>query len=169
MPSHRKAIAMTPTDRSPNPAPVVGFTDDIVMPPHLSAQVADALSNERYEKIPDTEHLCFLERPDVANAAIPDFFARGPSSTYSAILSSAGRCWRIDAAGFGGKNDVICGMWTMFVAFRFERDVHCDCDPVSPRERAERGSEDMLYLTRPRPPNLGQARAWAVRRMRTDV
>ncbi|OMB94556.1 bromoperoxidase [Mycobacterium sp. NS-7484] len=55
---------------------VIGFADDLVMPPHLGAEVADALPNGRYLEIPDAGHLGFLERPDVVNAAIRDFFVK---------------------------------------------------------------------------------------------
>lgn len=54
---------------------VVGFADDLVTPPYLGAEVADAIPNARYLEIPDTGHLGFLERPDVVNAAILRFFS----------------------------------------------------------------------------------------------
>ena len=53
---------------------VVGFADDVVTPPYLGAEVADAIPNARYLEIPDTGHLGFIERPDVVNAAILTFF-----------------------------------------------------------------------------------------------
>ena len=56
---------------------MIGFADDVVMPPHLSAEVADAIPNGRYLEIADTGHLGFLERPDTVNSAILDFFADG--------------------------------------------------------------------------------------------
>jgi pimeloyl-ACP methyl ester carboxylesterase len=54
---------------------VIGFADDLVTPPHLGAEVADAIPNGRYLEIPDAGHLGFIERPDVVNAAILEFFA----------------------------------------------------------------------------------------------
>lgn len=57
------------------PVLVIGFADDLVMPPHLGAEVADALPNGRYLEIADTGHLGFLERPDAVNSAILNFFA----------------------------------------------------------------------------------------------
>jgi pimeloyl-ACP methyl ester carboxylesterase len=57
------------------PALVIGFADDVVMPPHLAAEVADALPNGRYLEIADAGHLGFLERPQAVNAAILEFFA----------------------------------------------------------------------------------------------
>ncbi len=53
---------------------VVGFADDVVTPPYLGAEVADALPNARYVEIPDTGHLGFIERPEIVNAEILGFF-----------------------------------------------------------------------------------------------
>ncbi|MGE2721100.1 alpha/beta fold hydrolase [Mycolicibacterium celeriflavum] len=58
------------------PVLVLGFSDDLVMPPHLGAEVAAALPNGRYQEIADTGHLGFLERPRAVNTLILDFFAR---------------------------------------------------------------------------------------------
>lgn len=57
------------------PALVIGFADDVVLPPHLGREVADALPNGRYLEIPDTGHLGFIERPQVVNDALLEFFA----------------------------------------------------------------------------------------------
>jgi len=57
------------------PVLVIGFADDIVLPPHLAQEVADALPNGRYVQIEDAGHLGFLERPEAVNAAILQFFA----------------------------------------------------------------------------------------------
>lgn len=57
------------------PVLVIGFADDVVLPPHLSIEVADAIPNGRYLRIPDTGHLGFIERPDAVNTAALDFFA----------------------------------------------------------------------------------------------
>jgi pimeloyl-ACP methyl ester carboxylesterase len=59
------------------PVLVIGFADDLVMPPHLSAEVAAAIPNGRYLEIADAGHLGFLERPQAVNSAILDFFAQG--------------------------------------------------------------------------------------------
>jgi pimeloyl-ACP methyl ester carboxylesterase len=59
------------------PVLVIGFADDLVMPPHLGAEVANALPNGRYLQVADTGHLGFLERPDAVNSAILEFFAQG--------------------------------------------------------------------------------------------
>jgi pimeloyl-ACP methyl ester carboxylesterase len=57
------------------PVLVIGFADDVVLPPHLSIEVADAIPNGRYLRIPDAGHLGFIERPDAVNTAALDFFA----------------------------------------------------------------------------------------------
>jgi pimeloyl-ACP methyl ester carboxylesterase len=49
----------------------------VVLPPHLSREVADALPKGRYLQIPDAGHLGFIERPDLVNAAALEFFAEG--------------------------------------------------------------------------------------------
>jgi pimeloyl-ACP methyl ester carboxylesterase len=59
------------------PVLVIGFADDLVMPPHLGAEVAAALPNAQFVQIADTGHLGFLERPDAVNKAILQFFAYG--------------------------------------------------------------------------------------------
>ena len=59
------------------PTLVIGFADDLILPPHLSREVADAIPQGRYLEIPDTGHLGFIERPDAVNAAALEFFARG--------------------------------------------------------------------------------------------
>jgi pimeloyl-ACP methyl ester carboxylesterase len=56
------------------PVLVIGFQDDVVLPPHLAKEVADAIPNGRYLEIPHTGHLGFLERPQVVNAAALKFF-----------------------------------------------------------------------------------------------
>jgi pimeloyl-ACP methyl ester carboxylesterase len=55
---------------------VIGFADDVVMPPHLGAEVAKAIPNGRYLEIPDTGHLGFLEQPHTVNSAILSYFAQ---------------------------------------------------------------------------------------------
>lgn len=57
------------------PALVIGFADDVITPPALGREVGDALPNGRYVQVANAGHLGFLERPDVVNTAILDFFA----------------------------------------------------------------------------------------------
>jgi pimeloyl-ACP methyl ester carboxylesterase len=54
---------------------VIGFADDVITPPHLGREVADALPNGSFLQIDDAGHLGFLERPQAVNAAILQFFA----------------------------------------------------------------------------------------------
>ena len=55
---------------------VIGFADDVLLPAYLGKEVADAIPNARYLRIPDTGHLGFIERPDAVNSAILEFFAQ---------------------------------------------------------------------------------------------
>jgi len=60
------------------PVLVIGFADDVVLPPHLGREVADTIPNARYLQIPDAGHLGFVERPQTVNAAALEFFADTP-------------------------------------------------------------------------------------------
>jgi pimeloyl-ACP methyl ester carboxylesterase len=55
------------------PCRVIAFTDDLIAPPHLGAEVADAIPDCDLVEIPRAGHLGFLERPDEVNAAIIEF------------------------------------------------------------------------------------------------
>jgi pimeloyl-ACP methyl ester carboxylesterase len=57
------------------PTLVLGFGDDIIAPPHLGREVADAIPGGRYQEIPDTGHLGFIERPEAVNDVALKFFA----------------------------------------------------------------------------------------------
>ena len=57
------------------PVLVLGFADDIVTPPHLGREVADAIPNGQYQQVADAGHLGFLERPEAVNSAVLQFFA----------------------------------------------------------------------------------------------
>ncbi|OBB00117.1 bromoperoxidase [Mycobacteriaceae bacterium 1482268.1] len=57
------------------PVLVIGFSDDLALPPHLGREVADAIPNARYLEIRDAGHLGFLEKPKQVNAAALKFFA----------------------------------------------------------------------------------------------
>lgn len=54
---------------------VIGFADDVLTPPELGREVADALVYGRYLQIADAGHLGFLERPEAVNSAMLEFFA----------------------------------------------------------------------------------------------
>lgn len=81
-PGLRAQTAVGPTDnRLPAyrsitaPTLVIGFADDVVLPPHLAREVADALPYGRYLEIADAGHLGFIEKPAEVNAAALKFFA----------------------------------------------------------------------------------------------
>ena len=57
------------------PTLVIGFADDVVLPSYLGREVANALPNGRFLEIPGTGHLGFIEKPQVVNTAILNFFA----------------------------------------------------------------------------------------------
>ncbi len=67
------------TDRSERlravatPCRVVAFTDDLITPPHLGAEVAEAIPDCDYVEIPDAGHLGHLEKPEELNATIIEF------------------------------------------------------------------------------------------------
>ncbi len=54
---------------------VIGFADDVITPPALGKEVAEAIPKARYVQIANTGHLGFLERHDAVNKAVLDFFA----------------------------------------------------------------------------------------------
>lgn len=56
------------------PCRVIAFSDDLICPPHLAAEVAEAIPDCDYVEIGKAGHLGYLERPDEANAAIIEFF-----------------------------------------------------------------------------------------------
>ncbi|MEK0098199.1 alpha/beta hydrolase [Streptomyces sp. A475] len=57
------------------PCTVLAFGDDIITPPHLGREVADAIQGCRYVEIEQCGHYGYLERPASVNAALTDFFA----------------------------------------------------------------------------------------------
>jgi pimeloyl-ACP methyl ester carboxylesterase len=55
------------------PCRVIGFADDLVTPPHLAAEVADAIPDCDFVEIARAGHMGYLERPDEVNAAVIEF------------------------------------------------------------------------------------------------
>ncbi len=55
------------------PCRAIAFADDLICPPHLVAEVADAISGCDLVEVPDAGHLGNLERPEAVNAAIVEF------------------------------------------------------------------------------------------------
>jgi len=57
------------------PCLVVAFEDDVMVPPHLGREVADAIPQARYHEIPGCGHLGYLEKPDEVNRVLLEFFS----------------------------------------------------------------------------------------------
>ncbi|MFJ6079766.1 alpha/beta fold hydrolase [Streptomyces sp. NPDC092369] len=55
------------------PCRAIAFADDLICPPHLVAEVADAIPNCDLVQIPDCGHLGYLEQPEMVNSAIIEF------------------------------------------------------------------------------------------------
>ncbi|MEU0836919.1 alpha/beta hydrolase [Streptomyces sp. NPDC005969] len=55
------------------PCRVIAFTDDLITPPHLAAEVADAIPDCDYVEVPDCGHMGYLESPETVNSAIIEF------------------------------------------------------------------------------------------------
>lgn len=58
------------------PCRAIAFSDDVICPPHLVAEVADAITDCDFVEIPDAGHLGNLERPEAVNTAITEFFEK---------------------------------------------------------------------------------------------
>jgi pimeloyl-ACP methyl ester carboxylesterase len=58
------------------PCRVIGFTDDVITPPHLSAEVAEAIPDCDYVEVSGAGHLGYLEKPAEVNEAIVEFLDR---------------------------------------------------------------------------------------------
>ncbi|MFI7075818.1 alpha/beta fold hydrolase [Micromonospora sp. NPDC049903] len=72
--------AVTPP---PYGALVVGFADDLVTPPHLGREVAEAIPGARFTEVARCGHFGYLERPDAVNALLVEFFGDRVPSTRS--------------------------------------------------------------------------------------
>lgn len=57
----------------PVPCRVIAFSDDLMCPPHLVAEVAEVIPDCDYVEINSCGHLGYLERPDEVNTAIIEF------------------------------------------------------------------------------------------------
>ncbi|GAA5041180.1 alpha/beta fold hydrolase [Streptomyces sp. SID10815] len=58
------------------PCRAVAFSDDLICPPHLVAEVADAIPDCDLVEIADCGHLGYLERPDEINSALVEFLGK---------------------------------------------------------------------------------------------
>lgn len=55
------------------PCRVIGFEHDLITPPHLAAEVAEAIPDCDFVEIPACGHFGYLERPREVNSAIIEF------------------------------------------------------------------------------------------------
>ena len=55
---------------------VIGFQDDLVVPPFFGREVADNIPGCQYREISGCGHYGYLERPEAVNAILIDFFRR---------------------------------------------------------------------------------------------
>lgn len=58
------------------PCRVIAFSDDVVTPPHLGAEVADAIPDCDFIEIGSCGHFGYLERPAEVNSAIIEFLMK---------------------------------------------------------------------------------------------
>jgi len=57
------------------PSLVIGFADDLMVPPYLAREVAAAIPGATYEEIDGCGHFGYLERPDEVNKLLLNFFS----------------------------------------------------------------------------------------------
>lgn len=77
------------------PCRVIAFSDDLMCPPHLCAEVAEAIPDCDYVEIGSCGHLGYLERPDEVNSAIIEFLDKNR-------CGSSQRCSAADAPQLNG-------------------------------------------------------------------
>jgi pimeloyl-ACP methyl ester carboxylesterase len=86
-PAERNGLASyLPIEQLPNrlsalcgirvPSMVVGFADDLITPPALNREVAQAIPGCEYVELPGCGHLGHVERPEALNAALLGFFEK---------------------------------------------------------------------------------------------
>ncbi|WP_079051864.1 alpha/beta fold hydrolase [Streptomyces regalis] len=71
------------------PCLVVGFADDVILPPHLGREVADAILGAVYQEIKGCGHYGYLERPDEVNRVLVEFFRDRTSLPGSSLPGSS--------------------------------------------------------------------------------
>jgi len=86
--SGQSAIDLTPDRRDALrkvavPCRVIAFSDDLMCPPHLCAEVAEAIPDCDFIEIGSAGHLGYLERPDEVNSAIIEFFLTRTNGVYA--------------------------------------------------------------------------------------
>jgi pimeloyl-ACP methyl ester carboxylesterase len=75
----------------PVPCRVIAFSDDLTCPPHLCAEVAEAIPDCDYVEIGSCGHLGYLERPEEVNSAIIEFLDKNLIRSYARVLFSCCR------------------------------------------------------------------------------
>ncbi|MGA4846194.1 alpha/beta fold hydrolase [Streptomyces sp. G5(2025)] len=55
---------------------VIAFQDDLIAPPGLGREVAEAIPGAEFEVVPDCGHYGYLESPDTVNKSIVEFLRR---------------------------------------------------------------------------------------------
>jgi pimeloyl-ACP methyl ester carboxylesterase len=60
----------------PVPCRVIAFSDDLMCPPYLCAEVVEAIPDCDYVEISSCGHLGYLERPEEVNSAITEFLGK---------------------------------------------------------------------------------------------
>ncbi|MFF9850141.1 alpha/beta fold hydrolase [Streptomyces litmocidini] len=75
------------------PCLVLAFADDLVTPPHLVAEVAEAIPGAVHRLITRAGHYGYLERPEEVNRQILEFFRRVPARSPGGVppVGPAGR------------------------------------------------------------------------------
>jgi pimeloyl-ACP methyl ester carboxylesterase len=58
------------------PCRVISFSDDLITPPHLGAEVAEAIPDCDFIEIGSCGHFGYLEHPEKVNSAILEFLAK---------------------------------------------------------------------------------------------
>jgi pimeloyl-ACP methyl ester carboxylesterase len=59
------------------PCRVIAFADDLITPPYLGQEVADAVPGAEFQVIPRCGHFGYLEDPAAVNESLCDFFGAG--------------------------------------------------------------------------------------------
>jgi pimeloyl-ACP methyl ester carboxylesterase len=80
----------------PVPCRAIAFSDDLMCPPHLVAEVAETIPDCDYIEIGPCGHVGYLERPDEVNSAIIEFLHKNLPGRYVCLTVAAAaveRAW----------------------------------------------------------------------------
>lgn len=90
----------------PVPCRVIAFSDDVMCPPHLVAEAAEAIPDCDYVEIASCGHVGYLECPDEVNSAIIEFLDKSLSRSYCLVRQLERflfRCWRVTVYASGDR------------------------------------------------------------------